>query len=80
MDLNPLQVIQIHYIYLEYPERRGELVDLGRVEHEVLLESGECRLQVGSILLRDEAPQAVHQTLQVGLEENMFNIKSGVNM
>ena len=76
MDLNPLQVIQIHYIYLEYPERRGELVDLGRVEHEVLLESSERRLQVGPVLLRDETPQAVHQTLQVGLEENMYNINS----
>ena len=52
-------------LYLEYPERRGELVDLGSVEHEILLESRERRLQVGPVLFRDEAPQAVHENLQV---------------
>ena len=57
------------YLYLEYPECRGELVDLGSVEHEILLESRERRLQVGPVLFRDEAPQAVHKNLQVWLKQ-----------
>ena len=59
--------------YLEYPERRGELVDLGGVEHEVLLESGQRRLQVRPVLLGDETPQAVHQHLQVRLKRISIN-------
>ena len=65
--------------YLEYPERRGELVDLGGVEHEVLLEPRQRRLQVGLVLFRDEAPQAVHQDLKVGLEERMTSLATEKN-
>ena len=59
--------------HLKYPERRGELVDPGGVEHEVLLESGQRRLQVRPVLLGDEAAQAVHQHLQVRLKHININ-------
>ena len=54
--------------YLEHVQSHADLIDLGPVVVQFLLEGAEGRVKGASVLLWYVSPQSVHQNLKVGLD------------